>query len=411
MKNINRFYLFIILIFSCISLKGNPNKQDTINSLYSTIVLEIPDGLLYKKTTENYSEGRFHVYNFQDQSYIMIIDGALLKLEIDSILSINNIKDKPSYIGSKNNKHYRKDIISDIIFYYANVSDKHKPAFDEIFNNIIIHKKQNSSSHSNGYGILIPYDRLVKRDVIYVDSCEINVVHSEDNSIEYISCNDSSFCVEGIRPGAKFPDKLKGKELEYLRGWGYYVNITGNWYAGFDYNIEPTDTSKVLFVFWFNFNSKHAIKRMSTHEKDRILERYYNKTFVIADNDETFDLLMLLTSSFTNENEVNNAINIFCEICKNADGALAEALGIYAIIMIENYPNQMISKITEDKELQSQYIHYIATHFYYNHTTAGASAVDDFFKKIGNALDSQTKINTLSNLKPRVKELLITISD
>ena len=62
MKNINRFYLFIILIFSCISLKGNPNKQDTINSLYSTIVLEIPDGLLYKKTTENYSEGRFHVY-------------------------------------------------------------------------------------------------------------------------------------------------------------------------------------------------------------------------------------------------------------------------------------------------------------------------------------------------------------
>ena len=93
---------------------------------------------------------------------------------------------------------------------------------------------------------------------------------------------------------------------------------------------------------------------MSTHEKDCILERYYNKTFVIADNDETFDLLMLLTSSFTNENEVNNAINIFCEICKNADGALAEALGIYAIIMIENYPNQMISKLSTTEQITNR---------------------------------------------------------
>ena len=59
MKNINRFYLFIILIFSCISLKGNPNKQDTINSLYSTIVLEIPDGLLYKKKQKIIVKGDF----------------------------------------------------------------------------------------------------------------------------------------------------------------------------------------------------------------------------------------------------------------------------------------------------------------------------------------------------------------
>lgn len=267
------------------------------------------------------------------------------------------------------------------------------------------------SAQSDISGILIPYNRLVEREVIYADSCEISVVYSTDNSIEYMSCNDPTFCIEGVKPGSKIPDKLKGKDLEYLRGWGYFVNITGNWYAGFDINKEPTDTSAVLYLFWFNFHSKHTIERMSVYDKDCLFESYYNKSFVLADNDETLNLLTFLTSSHFNEVEINNAINIFLDICRRSDGALAEVLVYYAIIMLEKYPNQIISKMGNNEEIQSIYIHNIATYFYYNHITAETLAFDIFFNKIGKRLGSQAQISVLSKLKPRVKEALITISD
>lgn len=141
MKAVKLYIVMIIFILG--SLKGNTNniKHDTIKSLSSTIILEIPDSLRYKKMTQVYSEGIFYILNFHNQSYIMIIDGGLLKLETDSIMCLNqNFKlNGCSFIGNKDNKYYRKDIISEIILYYGNVSCEYKPIFDSIFDNIIIY--------------------------------------------------------------------------------------------------------------------------------------------------------------------------------------------------------------------------------------------------------------------------------
>lgn len=70
----------------------------------------------------------------------MVIDGGLLKLDTDSIMHLErNVKpNQRSYVGNKENKYYRKDIISDMIFYYGNVPNEDKLLFDSIFNNIII---------------------------------------------------------------------------------------------------------------------------------------------------------------------------------------------------------------------------------------------------------------------------------
>lgn len=135
-----RFYIVILFVLIGLCLNGNPFKQDTIKSLNSSIILEIPNRLHYKKTSQIYSEGQIHILNFHNQSYIMVTDGGLLKLDTDSIMHLErNVKpNQRSYVGNKENKYYRKDIISDMIFYYANVPNEDKLLFDSIFNNIII---------------------------------------------------------------------------------------------------------------------------------------------------------------------------------------------------------------------------------------------------------------------------------
>ena len=135
-----RFYIVILFVLIGLCLNGNPFKQDTIKSLNSSIILEIPNRLHYKKTSQIYSEGQIHILNFHNQSYIMVIDGGLLKLDTDSIMHLErNVKpNQRNYVGNKENKYYRKDIISDMIFYYGNVPNEDKLLFDSIFNNIII---------------------------------------------------------------------------------------------------------------------------------------------------------------------------------------------------------------------------------------------------------------------------------
>ena len=110
---------------------------------------------------------------------------------------------------------------------------------------------------------VIPYNAASKKlNFIYADSCRIAVVYSEDNDILVMSCGDSSFSVEGVRPGQKLAEKLKGKKIEYVSGWDYYINIIGNWYAGFRTtwvanNKMPTDTSTIAYLYWFKFNYDH----------------------------------------------------------------------------------------------------------------------------------------------------------
>lgn len=144
-----------------------------------------------------------------------------------------------------------------------------------------------------------------------------------------------------------------------------------------------------------------------TKNQNDIIKEYYNREFVISDNDYTYNLLEYIASPNIKHEDIGDAINIFCEICLVSDGALAEMLSDYCIIMIERYPKQIISRMVDCNELLCSYGTLLASDFYYRDIKPTSPIFNNFFDKIKNRLNNENNLLlTFSKLEKYVIQIL-----
>lgn len=95
--------------------------------------------------------------------------------------------------------------------------------------------------------LMPPLDLQNKIDFQYKDMPFTGAVLG-DNVI-YISTSAPGFEISGSKfIGQKLSSFANKKNISIVQGWGAYLPIDKEWYAGFDYR-NVCDSSKVLFVF------------------------------------------------------------------------------------------------------------------------------------------------------------------
>ena len=84
---------------------------------------------------------------------------------------------------------------------------------------------------------------------------------SNDNTIVFISTNDSTFSINDIKIGdciSSFCDinkiDFQIDNKNFTPGWGYYIPINNEWFVALDFKEKPDKNSKVQFFFKYSFD-------------------------------------------------------------------------------------------------------------------------------------------------------------
>ena len=108
--------------------------------------------------------------------------------------------------------------------------------------------------------IIMPNNSLTKCVKLKEKNVEYNIGVSNENKVIFISTNDTLFSVDGIRVGDKISLFCNVEKIEFSisnknfsPGWGYYIPISGNWFAALDFREKPNKKSTVQFFFKYKF--------------------------------------------------------------------------------------------------------------------------------------------------------------
>lgn len=110
-----------------------------------------------------------------------------------------------------------------------------------------------TGSKAEGGIFLPPPVGLTDKIVFSVNEVEFRGGVSKENKIVAISTTDSHFKINGkAYIGTRLGEFINKDEVKLVSGWGHYLPIDEEWFAGFDYKTV-SDSSKVLFVFKYKF--------------------------------------------------------------------------------------------------------------------------------------------------------------
>jgi len=110
-----------------------------------------------------------------------------------------------------------------------------------------------TGSKTSGKIFLPPPVGIADEIAFVVDDVEIKGGVSKENKIVGISTTDPHFKINGkTYIGAPLGEFVNKDKVKLIRGWGHYLPIDEEWFAGFDYQTV-SDSSKVLFVFKYKF--------------------------------------------------------------------------------------------------------------------------------------------------------------
>jgi hypothetical protein len=90
----------------------------------------------------------------------------------------------------------------------------------------------------------------------------------------------------------------------------------------------------------------------------------YNKKFNPSDNEQTIQLLDTL-SNLKGGNIGALYFYLFNDICKHADGALAEIVGSYCQLVILNSPEYVINYFIDNEDLRKEYARFLGYELYF----------------------------------------------
>ena len=116
---------------------------------------------------------------------------------------------------------------------------------------------------SNGF-IFIPNGSFINAFPVVMNNIEYKV-GVLNNTIIYIYTDDKNFTINNLKINDKLPESYiinrefvsipayNNRELGYIPGWGYYIEIESGWYAGFDSKTKPNEESRIECFFKYNF--------------------------------------------------------------------------------------------------------------------------------------------------------------
>ncbi|WP_316634375.1 hypothetical protein [uncultured Flavobacterium sp.] len=105
---------------------------------------------------------------------------------------------------------------------------------------------QNSSDK-----ILIPSGALVPEKKVSIKNIKYSLGIS-NNEVIYVSTSDKAFQIDDSRIGNIIGMKVMNAKL--IPGWGYYVKLENDWYAGINFKEKITANSKIEWFFKYKFN-------------------------------------------------------------------------------------------------------------------------------------------------------------
>ena len=116
---------------------------------------------------------------------------------------------------------------------------------------------------SNGF-IFIPNGSFINAFPVVMNNIEYKV-GVLNNTIIYIYTDDKNFTINNLKINDKLPESYiinrefvsipayNNREIGYIPGWGYYIEIESGWYAGFDSKTKPNEESRIECFFKYNF--------------------------------------------------------------------------------------------------------------------------------------------------------------
>ena len=109
--------------------------------------------------------------------------------------------------------------------------------------------------------IILPNNCLTKHITLKENGIKYNLGLSNDNTIVFISTNDSTFSINDIKIGdciSSFCDinkiDFRIDNKNFTPGWGYYIPINNEWFVALDFKEKPDKNSKVQFFFKYSFD-------------------------------------------------------------------------------------------------------------------------------------------------------------
>ena len=154
------------------------------------------------------------------------------------------------------------------------------------------------------------------------------------------------------------------------------------------------------YRYWENFSSSEKDKFISNHKINKLALEYYNGNLKITDDEKTFELLRVLTSS--KSELIPFYYYLFNKICLNSDGTLSVALGKFCLNMIINNPDYVINHFTFEREnvkrdeyLYQVYGNLLGYEMYFK--KEGTSDIDYSFEQFKELLNQLFKDSTSQN--------------
>lgn len=121
-------------------------------------------------------------------------------------------------------------------------------------NSIMLNQRIKEDKYLNRRGLILTPLGSLEKHVELTDS--LNLGLNRDNVIIYISTNKHSFTVVNLKVGSKLSDipNYKKEDIIYNRGFAYSIKVNDIWYAAFDFKNLPSEESKILFFFQYEFD-------------------------------------------------------------------------------------------------------------------------------------------------------------
>ena len=137
MKAIIKVIIVAFLMAGCANQDiAKTNKAYTFHLLMNKVVVNMPVPVTIKRTS--YEEGVIYFIYFRDGGYVILFSGTMMQFDVDKYTYSDKVSKKnyTTYIGTKDNLCWRKDVYHYLRCYYANVPPASKKEYDRILDKL-----------------------------------------------------------------------------------------------------------------------------------------------------------------------------------------------------------------------------------------------------------------------------------
>lgn len=130
-------FIIILLMAGCVNHDMTmTHKAYTFHLLMNKVIVNMPTPLTVKNS--QYEEGVIYYIYFRDGGYFILFSGTMAQFNIDQYVYSHKTRKKEytTYVGTKDNLCWRKDVYRFLRCYYANVTPANKKKYDRIMDKL-----------------------------------------------------------------------------------------------------------------------------------------------------------------------------------------------------------------------------------------------------------------------------------